>query len=141
MALDPLTTVKTGMAIFQVVVEIGTGARELWWTFRHDGKEKYGSVVLNDGMGGGMKIRVRWTGNRGHYLKVDSTANDAIKYLVSADGHRPDKYLQITEGQWELFLRLARGEESPDLTEAVRPVLAQIIREIEKHPEMNRVQG
>jgi hypothetical protein len=131
--LDPIEA-------FKLAKKVAKTTRVIWWELRHDGKEKYGSVTIDDGNGGTWKIRVRWTGNRGNYLKIDSKDNHAIKYLVSAEGYRPEKYLQITEAQWEPFLRLAKGEDSPGLMEAMSPVLDHILQEIEKHPELNRVQ-
>ena len=134
------TPVVNPMEFYKIAKEVAKTTRTIWWELRHDGKERIGSFDIYDGHGGTWKVRVRWTGNRGHYLKVDSRDDEAIKYLVSAEGYRPEKYLQITEEEWALFLPLAKGKASAEMVQAVGPVLDKILEEIKNHPELNRVQ-
>ena len=119
-------------------LEIGVGAAKvgssIWKEIRHGGKDKIGSVLLQDSVGAMWKVRVRRTGKRGRYLKFSSQSPEGRKFRASADGHHPSKYAGISVSEWEVFALFAQGEkdwqgrtENEELTVAVHELLNRLV--------------
>jgi hypothetical protein len=115
------------------LVKVG---QKVWSTVRHRGKKKCGSVILADDQGRGWKVRVRWTGNRGHYLKIAAKGHDAEEIRAGTIRYfdKPEKYERLAQAEWDAFAVLADGEsdwagreDDPELTAACTAVLTRLV--------------
>jgi hypothetical protein len=79
--------------IFKSGKEFARDFDNIFNKFLHDGKEYFGEVLIQDNAGYLWKIRVRWTGDRGRYLKLDSQSNSSQQIRVTADGYKD--YLRV----------------------------------------------
>ncbi len=83
--------------------------RDLWDAIKHGGKERIGSVRLSTGDDRAWKVRVRRSGKRGRYLKINSKDGSGLEIRATADQYRPDEYRCITPEEWTVLALFAEG--------------------------------
>lgn len=87
---DIITLYKTGKAAYKI------GKYGLFDNIVHAGKDRVGEVLIRDSSYRLWEVKVRVTGKRGRYLKINSKLGKE-EILASAEGYKPGKYLSITQ--------------------------------------------
>lgn len=101
------------------------------------GKEEFGSVIMEDSNGKGWKIKVRWKGKRGHYLKIKPRDHEAEKIHAGPTAYidKPHKYKKILQEEWEAFAQFADGRSKwadlpdPELRNICQTILNRLIHD------------
>ncbi|MBD2199748.1 MULTISPECIES: hypothetical protein [Calothrix] len=112
--------------IFKEVKEFGKDFDSVFNEVMHSGKEYFGDVCVQDISGNLWKIRVRHTGDRGRYLKIDSKTNSSQQIRATADDYKD--YVRITPDEWEVFRLLVGNPNDKDLYYKAKSILSRIIR-------------
>ena len=125
------------------VINVATGgikeARKLLDKILHGGREKYGSVLMEDKKGKGWKIRIRWKGSKGYYLKIkpkgQPEGQEMAKFRAGSSAYieYPDEYKKILQEDWQCFALFAAGKSNwagapdPDLRGVCQDILNRLI--------------
>ena len=80
--------------IFKDAKDFGRDFDNVFNEVMHSGKEYFGEVCVQDSSGNLWKIRIRHTGDRGRYLKIDSKTNSSHQIRATADNYKD--YVRIT---------------------------------------------
>lgn len=113
------------MNIFEIY-NMGKDAYKSLKDLQHNGKEYLGEVLVQGSSGLLWEVQVRWTGNRGRYLKIKSKSNESQKMRASADNYKLGEYLRITPDEWEVFYRLANNEQ--EFYDRAQRILDKLVR-------------
>lgn len=108
--------------------KLGKGTTELWNEIWHGGKDYLGEAKIQDSSGRLWEVKVRYTGNRGRYLKIKSKSNESQKMRASADNYKPSEYLRITPDEWEAFLLLTKDSNDRELYACGKSILDRLFR-------------
>ena len=111
--------------IFKDVKDFGTEFDKAFNFVMHDGKDYYGEVDVQDSSGTLWRIRVRRTGDRGRYLKINSKTNSSRQIRATADGYKD--YVQITPDEWDMFRLLVGNPNHVELYLYAKKVLSRIV--------------
>lgn len=113
--------------------------RKLWHDIAHGGKMDFGTIQLVDMNGVGWKIKVRWRGDRQHYLKLKTVDHQQkIKFRAGTTKHieKPWKYKALALEEWRVFAVAGiDDDELENLTlkfeckEACRELLNELVYE------------
>ncbi len=105
-----------------------------WDLFRHDTKDRVGSVRMTDSRGRRWKVRVRHTGKRGSYLKLTTLTGPEREIRASAEAYKPGLYAPVTREEWVAFALFAEGDDNwggrtgdPELFAAVTTVFERLV--------------
>ena len=90
----------------------------------HDGKKYLGETLVQDNRGRLWEIKVRWAGDQGRYLKIQSKSNSSQKIRATADAYK--EYLRITPNEWEVFRRLAANQNNQEFYDECKRVLDRL---------------
>ena len=108
--------------------------KSTWDLFRHDTKDRVGSVRMTDAAGRRWKVRVRHTGKRGSYLKLTTVTGPEREIRASAEGYKPGLYAPVTREEWVAFALFAEGDDNwggrsgdPALLAAVTTVFERLV--------------
>lgn len=110
--------------LYKGTKEIGNGVDKLFNEIFHDGKDYLGEVFVQDNNGRLWEIKVRYTGDRGRYLKIKSKSSGSKKIRATADSYKD--YLRITPNEWEIFYRLAGSQNDQQLYNEAKQVLNRL---------------
>ncbi|MBW4562624.1 MAG: hypothetical protein KME32_16025 [Mojavia pulchra JT2-VF2] len=111
--------------IFKDVKDFGTEFDKAFNFVMHDSKDYYGEVDVQDSSGTLWRIRVRRTGDRGRYLKINSKTNSSRQIRATADGYKD--YVQITPDEWDMFRLLVGNPNHVELYLNAKKVLSRIV--------------
>ena len=120
--------------------------KKAWDDIVHGGKEKYGSLYLKDQKGVAWKVKVRWRGDRRHYIKLETIHEEPEQEFRAAVGKKhikePWRYKELAPEEWKVLAITATGEEEwnnlllgSEYTEACTEVLNKLVYERELEPE------
>lgn len=110
--------------LYKLGKEVSQDAHELI----HDGhknKQYLGEIIITDINKHPWKIKVRYTKNRGRYLKISSQLDSNSKMRVSADGYK--NYTQISGEEWEIFNRLSGLKSQQQLYDRAKQILNKLL--------------
>lgn len=134
---DHVQMVKAVVEIYKTGNQLVKGVGSLYHKIFHGGMEKYGSVIVKDKNDRVWKIKVRWKGNRGHYLKFKDwpkkIKEEAFRAGTTACFQYPDEYRELLQEEWEAFALFADGNSEwagrpdPKLREVCRAILHRLI--------------
>lgn len=110
-----------------VLFKTGEAAFDLWNEVWHGGKDYMDSVILQDSSSRLWKIKVRFTGYRGRYLKIRLMSDNSRKLRASADGYKQGKYLCVKPNEWQVFACLAEGRYNSELHEWAQSILSRLV--------------
>ncbi|OPL19066.1 MAG: hypothetical protein AVO35_12730 [Candidatus Aegiribacteria sp. MLS_C] len=112
MVTAALTAIKSG----KVVIEEASGAvmnlKTLYDNIVRGGRETIGSLEIEDENGCGWKVKVKWSGDRGYYVKFKQLSGDdkfkasPTRFLV-----QPERYKKMSQDEWELLASFTDGKE------------------------------
>lgn len=108
--------------------KLSKDAAGLWNEIWHGGKDYLGETKIQDSSGCLWEIKVRYTGNRGRYLKIKSKSDSNQKMRASADNYKPGEYTSITPDEWEVFLLLIKDSKDRELYAGAKTILDRLVR-------------
>jgi hypothetical protein len=108
--------------------KLGNDASKLWNQIWHGGKDCLGELKIQDSSGCLWEIKVRYTGYRGRYLKLQSKSNDKRKIRASADNYKIGEYISITPTEWEVFLLLVKDSKDKEIYTCAKNILDRLIK-------------
>ena len=109
-----LQTAETILAAPKVIEGVIGSFENSYHSLLHGGKKEYGSVYLRDSRGVAWKVKVRWRGDRGHYLKFKPVNKGESEKFRAAVGRKhfekPWKYRELAPDEWKVFALCTMGD-------------------------------
>lgn len=113
MVFKALTAIKSG----EVAVREASGTiknlKTLYDNIFRGGRETIGSLEIEDEKGCAWKVKVKWSGDRGYYLKFKQRTGGADEFKASPTRYmkKPDRYKRMSQEEWELLACFTDGKE------------------------------
>lgn len=102
-----------------------------------DDKIEYGEAYLEDKKGIKWEIKVRWNGDRKHYLKLKPIHKSSAEKFRAAVGkkyfEKPWKYKELATEEWRLLALYVKGEEELSnlpLGSEVKAICTEILNDL-----------
>jgi len=90
-----------------------------------NGRVDVGEIELKDRQGWWWKMKVRWTAERGHFLKFEQISGEKQTFHASTRSSNPSDRL-ITPDEWEIFAMLVDDRRNYALRMGAQKCLSRL---------------